>query len=230
MNQVILQASSREVFGKKTKTLRQAGQIPAIVYGNEKDNQPVSIDQYQFDRVFATAGQNTIIALKVGDAQPVNVLIQAVEHDPLTGKLMHADLYRVNMNQAIRTTVPLHFVGDAPAVYQQEGVLLTNIEEVEVETLPAKLPASIEVDISGLDDFEKTIHVSDLVVPEGVKILVEPEELVAKVDPPRSEEELEALDEEIVEEIPAEEGAEEAAEATEGGEAEAPATEKADKA
>jgi large subunit ribosomal protein L25 len=112
------------------------------------------------------------------------------------------------MNQAIRTTVPLHFTGNAAAVYQQEGTLLTNIEEVEVETLPGKLPANIEVDISVLDDFEKSIHVRDLVVPEGVEVLIDGEELVCKVDPPRSEAEMEALNEDIVEEIPAEEGEE----------------------
>ncbi|MBI2798275.1 50S ribosomal protein L25 [Candidatus Saccharibacteria bacterium] len=218
--QITLQASSREVFGKKTKKLRLEGKIPAIVYGNSQDNQAVELDHYAFERVFASAGQNTIIALKLDDAQPLNILIQDVERDPLTGNLTHADLYRVNMTQEIKANVPLHFVGEAPAVYQQEGVLLTNLEEIEIETLPGKLPANIEVDISGLDDFEKAIHVSDLNIPEGVEVLVDGEELVAKVDPPRSEEELEALDEDIVEELPEEEGAEgEAAEGEEGGEA-----------
>jgi large subunit ribosomal protein L25 len=124
------------------------------------------------------------------------------------------------MNKTIRTEVPLHFTGEAPAVFQEEGSLLKNIEEVEVETLPAKLPAHIEVDISGLDDFSKTIHVSDLNVPEGVEVLVDGEELICKVEPPRSEEEIAALEEEVGDAIP-EGAAEESAEGGEEGEGEA---------
>jgi large subunit ribosomal protein L25 len=208
MEKISIIAHKRDVFGKKLRTLRSTGNVPAIVYGQEKDAEPVAVNAHEFSKIYAHAGHNTIIDLKIDQAASDNVLIQAIATDPVTGDITHADFYRVNMNQEIRTTVPLHFVGEAPAVYQQEGTLLTNIEEVEVETLPGKLPANIEVDISGLDDFEKSIHISDLVVPEGVEILVDPEELVCKVDPPRSEEEMEALNEEIVEEIPAEEGEE----------------------
>lgn len=217
MEKTTLSATSRDIFGKKLVAARSEGSLPAIVYGQDKDNQPVFLNTHEFNRIFATAGHNTIIELKIGQDAPSNILIQDVAHSPITGELTHADLYRINMSQAIKTTVPLHFVGDAPAVYQQEGTLLTNIEEVEVETLPAKLPANIEVDITGLDDFEKTIHVRDLVVPEGVELLIDAEELVCKVEPPRSEEEMEALNEDIVEELPAEEGAE----AVEGEEGEA---------
>lgn len=222
MEKTILSATTRDIFGKKLAASRSAGSLPAIVYGQDKDNQPVFLNTHEFSRIFATAGHNTIIELKIDQEAPANILIQDVENSPLSGELTHADLYRINMSQAIKTTVPLHFVGDAPAVYQQEGTLLTNIEEVEVETLPAKLPANIEVDISGLDDFEKTIHIRDLVIPEGVEVLIDPEELVCKVEPPRSEEEIEALNEDIVEELPAEEG-EEGAEAVEGEEGAEPA-------
>jgi len=201
-------AQSRDVFGKKLAHLRTAGHLPAIIYGQEKENEPVLLNAHEFSRIYAQAGHNTIIDLKIDQDKSANILIHDVVMHPVTGDITHADLYRVNMSQAIRTTVPLHFVGDAPAVYQEEGTLLTNIEEVEVETLPAKLPANIEVDISVLDDFEKSIHVRDLVIPEGVEIFIDGEELVAKVEPPRSQEEIDALNEDIVEEIPAEEGEE----------------------
>lgn len=224
MEKINIIAHKRDVFGKKLHALRSTGNVPAIIYGQEKEPEPISVNAHEFSRIYATAGHNTIIDLKVDQSASDNVLIQDISTDPVTGDITHADFYRVNMNQEIRTSVPLHFVGESPAVYQDEGTLLTNIEEVEVETLPGKLPANIEVDISGLDDFEKTIHVSDLIVPEGVKLLVEDEELVCKVDPPRSEEEMEALNEDIVEEIPAEEG-EEATEEAEGGDAK-PAEEK----
>ncbi len=225
MEKINLIAHKREVFGKKLRTVRKAGDVPAIVYGQEKEPEPVTVNAHEFTKIYARAGHNTIIDLKIDQDASDNVLIQDVATDPINGDITHADFYRVNMSQAIRTSVPIHFVGDAPAVYQDEGTLLTNIEEVEVETLPAKLPANIEVDISSLDDFEKAIHISDLKVPEGVEILDDPEELVCKVDPPRSEEELEALNEEIVEEMPAEEGAEASEEAgeAEGGSEDKPA-------
>ena len=226
MDKIVITARTRDVFGKKLASVRKSGDLPAIVYGQEKENEPVVLNAHEFSRIFSQAGQNTIIELKVDQDKSSNVLIQDISRHPVTNDIIHADLLRINMSQSIKATVPLAFTGEAPAVYQLEGTLLTNIEEVEVETLPAKLPASIEVDIGGLDDFEKTIHIKDLVVPEGVEILVDEDELICKVEPPRSQEEIDALDEEIVEEIPAEEGEEgeqaEEGEATEGGDEEKP--------
>lgn len=206
MEKITLIAQKRESFGKKLSALRSEGNLPAVVYGQNKQPEAVSINSHEFAKIYASAGHNTIVELKIDQNASDNVLIHDVATNALSGNLIHADFLRVNMNQAIRTTVPLHFVGTAPAVYQQEGTLLTNIEEVEVETLPAKLPQFIEIDISVLDTFEKSIHIRDIVAPDGVKILEEDEEMVAKVDPPRSEAEMDALNEDVVEEIPAEEG------------------------
>jgi large subunit ribosomal protein L25 len=111
------------------------------------------------------------------------------------------------MDEKLKAEIPLHFVGESTAVYQQEGSLIQPIQTVEVEALPADLPESIEVDISVLDDFEKTITVGDLTVPANVEMMTPAEELVAKVEPPRSDEELEALEEEIDEQAEMPEGA-----------------------
>lgn len=207
METIVIKANSRDIYGKKLATSRKNGQVPAVVYGNQKDNQSVFVDGHDFSRAFLHAGHSTIVELKVEDGASENVLIHDIDSDPVTNEIRHIDFYRVNMNKAIRTEVPLHFVGEAPAVFQQEGSLFKNIEEVEVVTLPANLPPQIEVDISGLDDFSKTIHVSDLKVGEAVEILTDMEQLVCKVEPPRSEEELAALEEEVGDAIP--EGAEE---------------------
>jgi len=229
METIVINADVRDIFGKKLEASRKAGLVPGVVYGNQKDNQPVFVNAHDFSRAFHQAGYSTIVELKVDGDSKENVLIHEVDFNPLTNEIRHIDFYRINMNKAIRTEVPLHFVGEAPAVFQQEGSLFKNIEEVEVETLPANLPPQIEVDISGLDDFTKTIHVSDLKVGEGVEILTDTEQLVCKVEPPRSEEELAALEEEVGDAIPegAEEGEEPAeGEAKEGAEgAEAPAEE-----
>lgn len=222
MDKIVLTADVRDIFGKKLATNRKDGQLPGILYGNKKDNQPIMLNARDFEKVFDEAGQSTLVELKLDGGAEESVLIQDVNIDPVTGNPVHVDLYRVDMNKTIRTEVPLHFVGEAPAVFQDEGSLLKNIEEVEVETLPAKLPAHIEVDISGLDDFSKSIHVSDLKVPEGVEVLVDGEEMVCKVEPPRSEEEIAALEEEVGDAIP-EGAAEESEEAAAGAEGEAAA-------
>lgn len=241
MEIINLSVQNRTVTGKKNRQLRQSGVVPAVVYGQNKDNTNIGIDAKSLRRVYQQAGQSTILELDL-EGQKENVLIHEVSTDPLNGELTHVDFYRINMNEAIRTEVPLHFVGESPAVYQDEGTLVKSREEVEVETLPAQLPPFIEVDISGLDDFEKSIHVSDIVAPEGVKILEDAEELVAKVDPPRSEEEMAALEEEIGEAVPegvneeaageeeaSEEASEEAGEASAEGDTAASETESKDK-
>jgi large subunit ribosomal protein L25 len=202
MDSIVINANVRDIFGKKLAKARRSGKLPGIVYGNNKDNQAVMLDAKDFGKAFAQAGHSTIVELKIDGKDSENVLIHDVATDPLTNEIVHADFYRVDMNKAIRTEVPLHFVGEAPAVFQQEGSLLKNIEEIEVETLPGSLPSHLEVDISILDDFTKAIHVSDIKVPEGVKVLEDAEQLVCKVEPPRSEEEIAALDEEVGDAIP----------------------------
>lgn len=215
MDKIVISATTRDSFGKKNAELRKNGKIPAVIYGNNKENATVTLDAKEFAKAFAIAGHSAIVELKLDEGAGENVLIQDIDMDPVRNEISHADFYRVNMNKTIRTEVPLHFIGESPAVFQQEGSLFKNIEEVEVETLPANLPPHIEIDISILDDFSKSIHISDIKAPEGVEILEDAEQLICKVDPPRSEEEMAALDEEIGEAIP-EGAAEEGSEATEG--------------
>lgn len=201
MEKLVLEATKREVFGKKAAQERAAGKLPAVAYGHGHDPEALMLDSRAAEKIYAQAGGNKIISLKVAD-QTRNVVIHDVQHDPRTGSLIHADLYIVRMDEKLRTEVPLHFVGESVAVYQQDGTLIKNLEALEIEALPADLPESIEVDISVLDDFDKTIAVSDLVIPQGVELLTDPEELVAKVEAPRTDEELAELDEAVSEELP----------------------------
>jgi large subunit ribosomal protein L25 len=107
------------------------------------------------------------------------------------------------MDEVLKADVPLHFTGEATAVYQGEGTLVKNLESISVECLPGDIPESVEVDISSLDDFEKTITLADLAIPSNVKLLDEDlTTLVAKVDPPRTDEEMAELDEQVEEELP----------------------------
>lgn len=203
-----LAAQSRELTGKKVRALRAEGNVPAVLYGHGVDSKALAVSLKSLTKVFGSAGSNKMVALSVDDAKPYNVMIQAVQADSRSGILTHADFYKVKMNEKIKTEVPLSFVGESVAVYKLEGSLIQSLNSVEVEALPANLPESIEVDISVLDDFDKSIHVSDLVIPANVELLTDTNELIAKVEPPRSDEELEELEAPIVEEVPGDEDGE----------------------
>lgn len=207
MDKLELAATKRSEVGKQVKKLRESGVVPGVLYGHGGAPETLSFNGREIEKLYAHAGGNKIVAVQVEGGGKVNVLFHDVQHDSRSGAILHVDLYRVRMDEKITTEVPLHFVGESTAVYQQEGTLVKNLEAVEIEALPGDLPESFEVDIAVLDDFEKSIHVSDLKIPAGVELLTDPEELIAKVDPPRSDEELAELDAEVVEELP--EGAEE---------------------
>jgi large subunit ribosomal protein L25 len=196
----ILNAQRRKILGKKVKNLRNKRKIPSILYGHNIKPIPLSVGYHDFETVYKKAGTSALVSLVIDKDNPKNVLIQDLYIDPITRRYGHIDFYQVKMTEKIEALVPLHFVGEAKAVSELDGVLVKNIDEVEVECLPADLPQGIDVDISVLSDFEKAIHIKDLKIPEGVKVLADPEEVVATCTPPRSEEELKALEEEVVEE------------------------------
>lgn len=202
MDKIILPLEGRATTGKKVKKLRSEGKTPAVVYGHGTEPTAVALDSKLMNKAYAQAGGNQLIGLKIDDARQKNALIHDVQVDYRSGSVTHADFYLVNMSEKIKTEVPLHVTGESTAVYQQEGTLIRPLETIEVEALPGDLPESFEMDISVLDDFDKTITVADLKIPEGVEILTPVEEVVAKVEPPRSEEEMAELDEEVKEELP----------------------------
>jgi large subunit ribosomal protein L25 len=203
MEKIELDADKRLAKGKKNQALRATGKIPAVIYGRGVKTEPIEVETIAIERVYRHAGGNKIISIKVGDGRVRSVLIQDVQKGAARGELMHVDFYAVRMDEELKADVPLHFIGESTAVYQDEGTLVKNLETVEVECLPGDLPQSFEIDISVLDDFEKSISLGDLLVPAGVKLVEEDlTTLIAKVDPPRSDEELAELEEAVVETVP----------------------------
>lgn len=204
MEKITLHARPRTATGKQNAAIRAAGNVPAVAYGHGSKPESLMLEAKVLERVYAQSGGNKILKLEIEGGKTLNVIIHDVQSDGITGAIKHADFYVVRMNEVIKTEVPLHFVGESTAVYQDEGTLLKGLETLEIECLPGDLPESIEVDISVLDDFEKTITVADLVIPEGVKLLMEDVEemLVAKIEPPRSDEEMAELDEALTEQLP----------------------------
>lgn len=195
-----LKATLRDQLGKKVKKTRKSGQIPAVLYGHGIKSQPVWILAKDFTKVFGKAGESTLIRLEIGDKR-ANVLIHDIQKDPLSDEVLHVDFYQVRMDEKIKTKVPLVFVGEAPAVKAEGGVLVKNIQEVDVEALPQYLPHHLEVNISSLKNFDDHIFINDLPIFNSVKVLAEGNEIVASVIPPRSEEELAALEEKVEEKV-----------------------------
>jgi len=199
-----LSAKIRKELGKKVKNLRKKGIIPAVLYGPKiKGALPLEIEEKQFEKIYKEAGESTLISLEISDKkQKIPVLIHEVEGDPLTEKPIHVDFYQPLLEEEIEVKVPLIFEGEAPAVKDLGGTLVKNISEVEVKALPQNLPHEIKVNIQSLKTFEDNILIKDLIIPREVKILKNPEEIVANVAPPEKvEEELVKPIEEKVEEV-----------------------------
>lgn len=182
MEQIELKAQQRNVLGKKVKRLRREGIIPAVLYGRETESVALQVEERELSRVLAQAGEHRLIALQIDQSpRPQMVLTRDVQWDAISGRPIHVDFYAVVMTEKITTEVPLVFVGEAPAASQAGAILFQGLDEVEVECLPADLIEAIEVDLSGLKEIDQAICVKDLRVPPRIKILTDPEEIVAKV-------------------------------------------------
>jgi len=221
MNTTTLAAASRDAANEKTETLRAQGKVPAVMYGFDTEPTNVTVDRNDLERLYQQAGMSSVISLDIG-GESHNVLIQDVQRDPLTDFAIHADFRRVDMSKTVETAVRLSLVGVSLAVKDLGGTLVQALEEVEVEALPSALVSEIEVDISRLATFDDALHVSDLVVPEGMTILTDAEQTIAIVQEPRKVEDIEALDAPIEEQGEAavvgekKEGEEEGEESKEG--------------
>lgn len=199
---ISLSAKIRKEFGKKTKALRKKGLLPAVVYGPKMKSLPLELDYQNFERVFKEAGESSLISLEIeGKKEKPQVLIHEIQEDPLTGKFIHVDFYQPLLTKEVEAKVPLIFEGTSRAIKELGGTLVKNILELEVKALPQNLPKEIKIDISKLKTFEDHILVKDLKLPKEIKILKEPEEILAWVAPPEKiEEELEKPVEEKIEE------------------------------
>lgn len=192
MEKILLEAKTRNILGKKVKKIRAQGQIPAVLYGHDVSTQPLSINLIQFNQIYKKAGMSSLVDIQIDNDKSFKVLLHEPQRDPCTNAITHADIYRVKMTEKIKTEIPLQFIGEAPAVSELEGNLIINKDNVEVECLPDALVPHIEVDLSTIKTFDDMIHISDIKAPEKMEILNDPDEVVATVSAPRSEEEIEA--------------------------------------
>lgn len=197
MDKVKLGSKIRDVFGRKTKKGKQEGMIPAVIYGRGLETRSLWINDLDFSKMIKKSGESTIIELEVEKEKAHNVIIHETQKDPISGKFIHVDFFQVRMDEAIQIEVELEYVGEAPAVKELGGVLVKNMDAVEVKCLPADLPSKIIVDISSLKTFEDHICIKDLDISDKVTLEADPETVVALVSEPRSEAELSELSEKV---------------------------------
>ena len=186
-----LSAERRSVLGKQVKQLRRNGLVPANMYGQGRESVALQLPARDVAMRLARASRSTLFSLELDGKSGETVLIKQLQRHPTSGQVLHVDLFRVAMDEKLRTTVPLQFAGEAAAVKAFNGTLMLNLDAVEVEALPGDLPSSIEVDLSPLVRLEDSIQVADLQVPSGVQLLTPADHLVASVLPPRVLEEAE---------------------------------------
>ena len=213
-----LEVTKREKVGTKPlEALRKEGLIPAVIYGKKEPSTPIQLSAQEFRKVLKEAGESSIISLK-GLSEDKEVLIHDVDVEPVRGEPRHVDFYAIEKGKKLEVHVPLEFVGVSPAVKELGGVLVKVLHELEIEVLPKDLPQHIDVDISSLKELETSLHVSDIVLPDGVTALTSPDEVVAIVNTAVEEtfEEAETPDMESIE-VEAKGKAEEGKDSQEGG-------------
>jgi len=204
MDGLTLQATKREVLGKKTRFLRRQGITPTHLFGHNLKSLALQCDTAKLQRIITQAGTTRLIALEIdGDKQPRSIFIREIQRDEIKRQLLHVDFYQVRKEEKIKASVPLVLVGEAPAM-QIRGRMLTHaLTSISVECLPDKLPPQIEIDLSRLEEVEQAIYVSDIALSPDVTLLTNPSQLIVK-----GSEVVVEKEEEVVAEVEAEAEAE----------------------
>jgi len=184
-----LAAEPRTVTGKHVARMRREGRLPAVVFGNGLASSNVSVDTHEFDRLRHGLGANALVDLVLPHAKPLPVLIHSVGGHRVTHKALHVDFYVVRMTEEMTVDVQVVGIGESDAVNTHGGTLLHVTETVKVRALPDHLPNVIHFPLERLATFEDVIHVRDLEIPKDAVLLTDGDEIVAKVAPPRVEEE-----------------------------------------
>lgn len=196
MQKIEIQSEYRKDAGKGVaRQLRMRGKIPAVLYSAGASTL-LTMDPKEIDKVLhSLSGENTLITLKVeggtGEASRVAIL-RDFQRDPITGKILHADLFEISMTEPILVKVPVEVTGGVPAGVKEGGVLQHNIRELEIRCLPSLIPDHIQVDATPMG-IGQSIHVKDIHLEAGIEMMADPDQVVVSVAAPMSEAKLEEL-------------------------------------
>ena len=203
MDALTLNAKSRDAAGTRAKDVREQKQIPAVMYGHGTEARALALPAGEFRKVYAKAGSSALVDVVVDAGAPIKAIIQEVQPHHLTMEPLHVDLHQVRMDTKMHARIPLVFMGESAAVKALGGTLMTSLDAVEIECLPADLPHEIAVDISALNTFEASITVADLALPKGVEVITGGTNTIATVSAPLTEEQLKKMEESQVGDVTA---------------------------
>jgi large subunit ribosomal protein L25 len=187
MEEIVLQAKRRQIIGKQVSGLRRAGQLPAVLYGRHVDAQPIALDLKETSRLIERLSPSALIVIQL-DGDRHYALVREKQRNHLLGTLRHVDFQAVSLTEKVRANVSIHLTGEAPAVENFFGILVSNVEALDVEALPRDLPEGIYVDVAILEKIGDAVYVRDLVLPPGVEVFSDPDEIVVVVTAQASEE------------------------------------------
>ena len=206
MEKIILKATKRDVLGKQVGALRRQGKLPAVLYGHHIETTPILLDAYEGAQTLSRLTSSSLLTIDL-DGKKYLAQVREKQRDFIKNRLVHVDFQVVSLTEKMRHKVGIELSGTAPAVKNFNAVIHTGLTALEVECMPQDLPERIVVDISGLAEIGDNVRVRDIALSDQVKILADPQDIIAVASAPRKEE--------ISVEAPVVEGA--APEETEGG-------------
>jgi large subunit ribosomal protein L25 len=191
-----IKGEKRDVFGKNaSRRLRRSGMIPVILYGAKDDNVPLTLKKKDiFEILKAETGENTVFEVSY-NSEKRNAMIKELQMNPVTDEILHADLIQIALDKIVRVSVPVVTVGEAVGVKTEGGFVDFITREIEIECLPRDIPEHIEIDISELH-LRQSFKVGEVVVPDEITLISDPESLLVHIEMPTKEEEIEVEEEE----------------------------------
>jgi large subunit ribosomal protein L25 len=206
MDGLTLKATSRDIFGKKTRFLRRQGMTPAHLFGHNLKSLSLQCHTAELKHILAQAGTTTLLNLKIdSEKRPRKVLIREIQKDVFGRQLLHVDFYQVKLTEKIKADVPIVLTGEAPALKLKGRFLMQTLDNISIECLPDKLPPEVRIDLSPLEEVEQAIHVKDLELDQEITVANDPDQLIVKVsEKVVEEEEVVEVEEKEEEVVPAE--------------------------
>ncbi len=188
MERVTISVEKRLEVGKgAARSLRRKDMIPAVLYRGG-DSQPIKFSKKELLKfINSTAGQQVMVNLQFEDGTNKLALMKDYQVDPIKGELLHADFFEVSLTEKVKVSVHVSIVGEPVGVKRDGGILQYLLREIEVECLPDRIPSHIKLDISNLE-IGQSLHVGDIKLEEGIKVLTDPDEVVVNVVAPVTEE------------------------------------------
>ena len=186
MEKVALKATKREALGRQVGALRRAGKLPAVLYGHGVKSTPIMLDAHEATLRLSHLTSSSLVMIDL-DGTEYPALVREKQRDYIKNRLLHLDFQVISMTEKVTTKVGIELTGTAPVVKEFSAVIVTVLNELEIECMPGDLPARVVIDISGLAEIGAAIHVRDVVISDKVKILDDPAETIVVASATREE-------------------------------------------